>query len=122
VANQPLIDAIEWTVNATFWAAVLFPVLIGFIWPWWRDWWGQNMISLDLCIAGATFASVLRYDFGVHSIALAWVDVVFLALVFFILVWRCVMIFRTQRAGVTTYADNPAAVPAPATDPASAAE
>lgn len=121
MTDQPLTDALEWTVNFAFWAAIAFPVLIGMIWPWWRDWWGQNMIALDLAIAVAVVGAVLRYDLGIRFTGLAWVDVVSLALVFFIIVWRGVMIFRTQRAGVTTYADNPAAVvpaaPAAVPDP-----
>lgn len=109
MTDQPLIDALEYTVNLAFWAALAFPFLIGLIWPWWRDWWGQNMIALDLCVAGATVGSVLRYDFGIRSTSLAWVSIVFLAMVFVIIVWRGVMIFITQRRGVTSYADNPAA-------------
>lgn len=96
--DQPLIDAVEWSVNLAFWSAVLFPAVIGLIWPWWRDWWGQNMIALDLCIAGTTLGLVLRYDWSVRSVSLAWVDVVSLSLSFAVIAWRAAMIFRAQRS------------------------
>lgn len=97
MVDQPLIDAVEWAVNLSFWTAVAFPFVIGLIWFWWLDWWGQNMIALDFCFAGATLSLVLRYDFGVKASALAWVTVISLSLVTVVLIHRAVMIFTTQR-------------------------
>jgi hypothetical protein len=97
MVDQPLIDAVEWSVNLSFWAAIAFPFVIGTIWFWWLDWWGQNMIAFDLCFAGAALPLVLRYDFGVKASALAWVDVISLSLVTLVVIHRAVMIFVTQR-------------------------
>lgn len=107
--DQPLVDAVEWAVNLAFWGAVLFPAAVGLIWPWWRDWWGQNMVALDLCVAGTTLGLVLRYDWGVKSVSLAWVDVVSLSLSFVVIAWRAVMIFRAQRSSAPAQGGDAAA-------------
>lgn len=101
MVSQSLMDALEWAVNATFWTSLFFPIVIAGVWPWWQDWFGQTMVALDLCVAGAAAQGVLRYDFGIRSTSLAWADVVFLVLVTAVIVWRTIMIFRTQRKGKT---------------------
>ena len=117
--DQPLIDFVEWSVNLAFWASVAFPFVIAVIWPWWKDWFGQTMVAVDTCFAGAALGLVLRYDWGVKSVSLAWADAIALSLSFLVIVWRTVMIFRQQRVREVPASDDPAGpgstepVPAP---------
>lgn len=97
--DQPLIDAAEWVINVSFWAAILFPAITALIWPWWRDWWGQAMVAFDLAIAGTVFPDVLAFDWGVRGTVLVWLQVVFLSFSPLILLWRTAMIYRVQRRG-----------------------
>lgn len=107
--DQPLTDFVEWSVNFAFWGAVAFPVVIRRVWPWWRDWFGQTMVAVDLCFAAACLGLVLRYDFGIRFAVLAWIDAIGLSLSFLVLVWRTVMIFRAQRRPLPPALRAPAA-------------
>lgn len=86
-------------VNVAFFASVLFTPVVSAFWPWWREWWGQNIVLLELCISGTLFGSFLYTDFGVDSDALMWVTSVFLTAIPVIIVWRAAMIWHAQRAG-----------------------
>jgi hypothetical protein len=97
VTNQALIDATEWSVNLSFWASAAFPVLIAPVWRWWLDWFGQTMVLFDLALAGAALGLVLRFDWGIRLEALQWVDIISLSFAFVVIVWRSVLIYRTQR-------------------------
>jgi hypothetical protein len=97
MVDQPLIDAVQWAVNLSFWSSLVFLVFTTAIWPWWKDWWGQSMMAFDLCISGAVFPSLLSVDWSVHGTGRLWVTVVFLLLVPVVIGWRTVMIFRAQR-------------------------
>ena len=100
MTNQPLTDFVEWSVNLAFWGAVAFPAVIAPVFPWWRNWVGQTMVAVDLCLALAAMGLVLRYDWGIQFVVLAWIDAIGLSLSFLVLVWRVVMIFRAQRRAV----------------------
>ncbi len=86
-------------IMAGFWVSLLFPVVTRFFWPWHLSWWGWNTVLLELSIAGTLFPSWLYLTFHVSSIGLLWCQVIFLALVVANVVWRTVMIWRTQRQG-----------------------
>jgi len=96
----------EWEVNACFIVSVLFPVVTRLYWPWHESSWGWNIVMLEIGIAGAIFPSWLFIDFRVSSQTLELLQVIALALVFFNVVWRAVMIWRSQRAGVLDDAAN----------------
>jgi hypothetical protein len=96
---QLLTDVGQWLLNLTFAVSVLFPVLASLFWPWWDSWWGVNIITLEACIAATLLPSVLYADFGVDNYVLRWVQVTSLGLVAAVIVWRGVLIWRTQRRG-----------------------
>lgn len=91
-------------VNFVFVTSLLFPVVTGSYWPWWRSWWGRNIVGLEICIAATLMEAVLYIDFGIDNIALRWTQIMALSMVGVFVAWRAVMIWRTQRDG--TAADN----------------
>lgn len=97
MVDQALVDFLEWSVNLAFWGALAFPVVMAFVWPWWRDWYGQTTVMFDMCLAGAALGLVLSYDLGVKLMTAYWIDAFSLALSFAIMIWRGVMIYRIQR-------------------------
>lgn len=96
--EQFLADAGNALENLTFFVSLLFPLVTAFFWPWWESSWGRNIVSLELGIAVTLLPGVLFRDFGVNDLALHWVQLLALATVPLIVVWRVVMIWRTQRA------------------------
>ena len=97
--SADLLTIISWEVNAGFIISLLFPVVTRFFWPWHQSWWGWNTVLLELSIAGTLFPSFLYRDFHLIDTPLEWSQVVFLALVIINVLWRTVMIWRTQRDG-----------------------
>jgi hypothetical protein len=94
-----LLTIVGWEVNAGFCVSMLFPAVTRFFWPWHLSWWGWNTVMLELSIAGTLFPSVLYRDLHITSGVLEWLQVIFLALVIVNVLWRTVMIWRTQRDG-----------------------
>lgn len=88
----------HWLINIGFAASVLFAPLNSLWWPWWREAWGWNIVSLEVCIAGDLISSVLFVDFHLTSDMLQWATIVFLTLTIAIIIWRSIMIWRIQRA------------------------
>lgn len=84
-------------VNVAFLTSVLFAPVVSAFWPWWEESWGQNIVLLELCIAGSLFSSWLFIDFGVNVDSLQWVTAAFLTLIPLIIIWRTVLIWLTQR-------------------------
>lgn len=94
-----LVKIIEWEINVGFSSSLLFPLVTRFFWPWHLSAWGWNTVLLELSIAGTLFPSFLHIDFGIIDLPLEWSQVVFLALVIVNVLWRTVIIWRTQREG-----------------------
>lgn len=94
-----LIDVANAEIMVGFWVSLAFPFVTRFFWPWNKSWWGWNIVMLDLSIAGTLFPSWLFLTFHVNDAWLQWIQVFFLGLVVVNVVWRAVMIWRTQRRG-----------------------
>jgi len=97
--DNPLLMAVHWEVNGGFLVSLLFPLVTRIFWPWHLSWWGWNTVLLELSIAGTLFPSCLHIDFSITSSPLEWTQVAFLGLVIVNVLWRTVMIWRTQREG-----------------------
>jgi hypothetical protein len=117
--NGALLTTVSWEIKTGFLVSLLFPFVTRVFWPWHLSWWGWNTVLLELSIAGTLFPSVLHRDFGIADLLLTWSQVVFLGLVVINVLWRTVMIWRTQRAGV---APDEQEISAPALPPDSRAE
>jgi len=92
----------EWGASFAFWSAVGFIIFSGTAWPWWQSQWGVNIISLEIAIALALLEPVMAYDFGLHGasdITLAWVEMIALWLVGFIILWRGLLVLSAQLNG-----------------------
>lgn len=87
-------------VMTGFWVSLAFPLVTRLFWPWNESWWGWNIVLLDLSISGTLFPSWLYLTFGVGNTGLQMVQVIFLGLVIANIVWRGVIIWRTQRRAV----------------------
>lgn len=94
-----LLTVVHVLVNVGFFVSLAFPVVTRFFWPWNRSTWGWNTVLIELSIAGCLFPSVLRLDFGLADLALAWTQVAFLGTVPMNVIWRAFIIWRTQRDG-----------------------
>lgn len=98
-----LIELAKLGVNVAFWPAFLFTPLISFVWPWWKSFWGINIVTLEIAIMLALINAVLSTDFGLHvtnSVALAWVEIAALYLVGAIVTWRGFLVIIEQVRGV----------------------
>lgn len=84
-------------INAAFIISVLFAPVVSAFWPWWQEQWGQNIVALELCIAGTLLSSFLFVDFGINTVVLQWVTAGFLTLVPLVIVWRTALIWYAQR-------------------------
>jgi len=98
---QFLSDVVKWLVNITFWTSLAFPVVTRPFWPWTRSQWGRNIVALELAIAFTLIGSIMNIDLGWrrYPLVFAWITTVSLACVPVIVIWRAVMIWRTQRDG-----------------------
>jgi hypothetical protein len=97
-----LIALAKWGMNLAFWSAVLFVLLSGWVWPWWKSFWGMNILLLEVAIALALLGSVITTDFGVHLISnlmLAWTTTTSLWLVGIIIIWRGFLVISSQLRG-----------------------
>lgn len=61
-----LTDFIEYGANFLFWSSAVFFLLIGLFWPWWKSFWGINLVSFDFFLGMAVMPFVLSYDFGIR--------------------------------------------------------
>lgn len=102
---NPLVETYtEWAVNFSFWASVAFFIGIGVVWPWWKSFWGVNIVSLEGALMLAMFPFALSYEFGIRirdSPVFAWIEATALWLVGIIVVWRGYMIISQQVRGAT---------------------
>ena len=91
-------------IQAGFWAAVMFPVLTAWYWPWWKHQWGWTVVCLDAAIAFALLGDIMVIEFGLRpgstpGHVLAWVEAISLCLIPVIIVWRAALVFVTQWRG-----------------------
>lgn len=99
---QLIKDVGEYVIWFTFMASVLFPGITALYWPWWKSGWGWNIITLELCIAGALVFAWLHYAFGItitSSYVATWAQISTVGAVGLVVIWRAVLIWVTQRAG-----------------------
>lgn len=104
--NYSLLTIVHWEINVVFLTSLLFPVVTRFYWPWNESSWGWNIISLELSIAGCLLPSFLYIDFRIDDWLLRWSQVIFLAMVGVIVLWRAVIIWQTQRKGLSDKAET----------------
>lgn len=104
--NYSLLTIVHWEINVGFLVSLLFPVITRFYWPWNESDWGWNIISLELSIAGCLLPSFLYIDFGVTDMLLRWSQVLFLGAVIVNVLWRAVIIWQTQRKGLSDKAET----------------
>jgi hypothetical protein len=102
VIPQALADFIDYGANVAFWASVGFFLSTSVIWPWWRSFWGVNIIALEGALGLALLPFIMSYDFGVRivsSLVFAWVEGVSLWLIGIIIVWRGFLVVSQQLRG-----------------------
>lgn len=97
--NETLLTTVEWEVQVGFVVSVLFPVITRVYWPWNQSWWGWNTVLLELSLAGVLFPSWMEINFRFDDIWLQWMEAASLGAVTLNVLWRAVMIWRTQRDG-----------------------
>jgi hypothetical protein len=86
-------------MNAAFWSSAAFLLVISIVWPFWKSFWGINIVMLELAIALALLPGILMHDFGLHVLsnsAVGWIEVVALWLVGIIVIWRGGLIITEQ--------------------------
>lgn len=101
-------------VQAGFWASVAFPTVTATFWPWWKSWWGRNLVALDLAIALSLLSAVLQVEFDMEpgstpGHVLLWISSVSLCLVPVVIVWRGVLTWVSQRRGMLAQQNGHAA-------------
>lgn len=97
-----LVLATEWVVNFGFWTMIAFFVVTTCVWPWWKSFWGVNIVSLELSIGLALLPSTLSLDFDfsrLTSAAGAWLQVGAVFLASCVVIWRGVLIIHDQLKG-----------------------
>lgn len=97
-----LITLAKWGMNLAFWSAAGFVVLIGCVWPWWRSFWGMNIVTLEVAIMLALLGSIISVDFNSNvsdNLWFAWLTVSALWLVGVIIVWRGLLVVTEQIRG-----------------------
>jgi hypothetical protein len=102
VPSHFTILASEYVVNFAFWAIIAVFIVTSLIWPWWKSFWGVNIVSLELAIDLALVPSVLSLDFGFSRLTSwpgAWVQIGAVFLAACIVVWRGFLIIHDQLRG-----------------------
>ena len=102
MTSQLLIELAKWGVNIAFWPAFVFIPFVSLVWPWWRSFWGINIVTLEFAIMLALISAILSTDFGLHIVnnaVLAWTEVVALWLVGILVMWRGYLVFIAQMRG-----------------------
>lgn len=89
----------EYGANFAFWASVSVLAGTSLIWPWWKSFWGINIVSLESALALALLPFVMSYDFGVrigNSPPFAWTEAASLWLMGAVIVWRGFLVIQQQ--------------------------
>lgn len=82
----------------TFWVGFAFPIVISFVWPWWRTVWGMNLVTLEVWIWLSLLPAPLHAYFGVPYHPLLWFQVCAVVGAGVTILWRGILIYLTQRA------------------------
>lgn len=86
-------------VVITFFTSVAFVLLYTVIAPWWRSPLGRNLIAFDSALSLTLLPSVIHHITGTSSAEspfFAWFTVGAFAAVPCVIVWRAVILIRTQ--------------------------
>src|SRR5215472_16862785 len=96
-----LVDLADWGGSVAFWAPVALIMITSVIWPWWKSFWGLNIVLLEVAISLALLPSILFIDFNVHLNTTfgAWLVVLSLWSVGAIIVWRGALVIIEQLRG-----------------------
>lgn len=108
-----LADLSAWVVQLAFWSSLAFVAWYSLVAPWWRYPIGRAIVALDSAIALATGPAVAGLIFGAAVVSarfFQWVTVAAFGAIPLITVWRMVIVWRVQRAGVRQDG-GPGAVP-----------
>lgn len=100
-------------INVAFITSVLFTPVVSVFWPWWDEPWGQNIVVLELCIAGSLLSSWLFIDFGINALVFQWFTAACLTLVPLIIAWRMMLIWKAQRLAAAEQAARDADLAGP---------
>lgn len=102
VPSHLLTLATEMSVTFSFWTMIGVGLVTTMVWPWWRSFWGVNLISLDGSISLALFPAMLSIDFGINRFDNAWgawIEIVSITLAGLIVLWRGLLVMITQMRG-----------------------
>ena len=53
-------DVTDAVVQVTFWTSLLFTCLLGWVWPWWRHWFGRAVLSLEALLVIAFAPAIVH--------------------------------------------------------------
>lgn len=92
----------NWDIYAAFIIPLLFPVAIAYIWPWWKDELGWTMVLVDLLLSAALLPSFLHRALGVpiNTYVFQWIVVISVGLIPIVIIWRTIVVFKTQKQAV----------------------
>jgi hypothetical protein len=95
-----LTDVLDVVLLETFWACLLFPVLIGVFWKWWQSSFGISYMAKVILLALALSPAAAHRMFGipVTSAGYGWYVVASIGLITPVLAWRGWLLWREQRA------------------------
>jgi hypothetical protein len=93
---------VEWAVIFAFLIPAAFPLVASRFWPWWEDDLGVNLVMMDVAVAIAAFPAFLHYVVGapLDLVEYQYLRNIALSAVPVIVIWRTIIIYRTQREGV----------------------
>src|SRR5882724_84338 len=84
-----------------FYATLVFPGVVAPIWPWWKEWFGWNVITFDWSFTIVSFPTWLNLTFDVsvrNSVPWAWFELVGIWLVILNIPVRVAIIFFIQKS------------------------
>lgn len=97
MTTDPVLLAVShWEVIVGFCVSALFPLVILRWWRWYQSTWGWNTILLEVSIAATLLPSVIFRVFGIADEFLQWTAVICFGLVILNVIWRTVIIRKTQ--------------------------
>lgn len=108
---------LDWMVNIGFFVTLAFVPINSLWWPWWKEWWGRNIVLLDLFIAGTLFPDVLYLDWHITAWILQWSQAVALTATVLVIPWRTALIWNAQRAEAVLERKRPPAPDGTGGDP-----
>lgn len=92
----------DWVINFTFWTMIAFFAIATAVWPWWKSFWGWNIVTLELAIGLALLPGILAIDFGINrfmSLGAAWIQIFAVFLAGCIVLWRGALVLNDQLRG-----------------------